>query len=278
MKIHSILSENFKLDGGASFGVVPKSIWEKTYPADENNMIPVVNRLLIIETENKKILIDCGIGKKQDEKYLSHFYISGNDVEQAVIAAGFSTDEITDVILTHLHFDHCGGAVKYDKFSSQLVLTFPKATYYCSKAQWDWAVTPNSREKSAYHKENFMPIYESGQLEFVHEEKELFPGIFLKIVNGHTQGQMIPMISYKGKTIVYVADFIPSVTHVHLPFIASFDVQPLLALSEKEVFLNDAADHNYILFFEHDIFNECCSLHRTEKGIRVKDIFNLSDI
>lgn len=278
MELHIINAENFKADGGATFGVVPKSIWSKTCPADENNMITASNRLLLIVSEKRKILIDTGIGNKQDEKYLSHFYITGNNVENALIEKGFSTDEITDVIFTHLHWDHCGGAVKFNDDKSKLIPVFKNATYYCSKAQWDWAVNPNPREKAAYHRENFMPLFEQGRLEFIHKEQELFQGIFLKIVNGHTSGQLIPVISYNNRKLVYIADFIPSTTHVPVAYISAYDIQPLLALKEKEEFLSKAADENYILFFGHDSINECCSVQNTEKGVKVKESFPLISI
>ena len=278
MKLNVINTENFKLDGGASFGVVPKSLWSKTVPSDENNMVDVCNRLLLIESDGHKILIDTGIGNKQDEKYLSHFHISGNTLEQGLAEKGFSSDDITDVILTHLHFDHVGGSVKYNDDRLKLHPVFPNAIYYCSKEQWDWAINPNPREKASYLNENYIPLYESGHLEFIHEEQELFENIYLKIYNGHTQGQIIPMINYNGRKIVFMADFIASVTHVPLPYIPSFDVQPLLSLQEKADFYKKALEENYVLFFEHDSQNECCTLQMTEKGVKPKDVFDFKDL
>jgi glyoxylase-like metal-dependent hydrolase (beta-lactamase superfamily II) len=278
MELHIIHAENFKVDGGATFGVVPKSIWSKLYPADENNMITASNRLLFIVSVGRKILIDTGIGDKQDEKYRSHFYISGNNVENALIEKGFSPDEISDVIFTHLHWDHCGGAVKYNEDKSKLIPVFKNATYYCSKTQWDCAINPNPREKAAYHRENFMLLFEQGRLELIHDEIELFPGIFLKIVNGHTSGQIIPEILYNNRKLIYMADFIPSTTHVPLAYLAAYDIQPLIALKEKEEFLTKAIAENYVLFFEHDYINECCTVHLTEKGVKVKETFPLKSL
>jgi glyoxylase-like metal-dependent hydrolase (beta-lactamase superfamily II) len=278
MNLHVIHAENFKLDGGACFGVVPKSIWSKTVPADDNNLIEVCNRLLLIEIEDHKILIDSGIGNKQDEKYLSHFHITGNTLEQGLAEKGFSTNDITDVILTHLHFDHVGGCVKYNDDRTKLIPIFPKANYYCSKAQWDWAIDPNPREKASYHKENYIPLFESGYLEFIHEEQELFDGVFLKMYNGHTEGQIIPEMDYHGRKLVFMADFIATVTNIPVPYVPSFDVQPLLTLKEKTAFYERAVAENFILFFEHDFYNECCTVQMTEKGVKPKEIFKLSDL
>jgi len=241
-------------------------------------MITASNRLLLIISEGRKILVDTGIGDKQDEKYRSHFYVSGNNVEIALIEQGFSPDEITDVIFTHLHWDHCGGAVKYNDDRTKLIPVFKNATHYCTQAQWEWATNPNPREKAAYHRENFMPLFEQGLFEFIHEEMELIPGVFLKIVNGHTSGQIILEIDYHNHKLIYVADFIPSSTHVPVAYVAAYDVQPLLALKEKEEFLNKAAAENYILFFEHDSLNECCTVHQTEKGVRLKESMFLSSL
>jgi glyoxylase-like metal-dependent hydrolase (beta-lactamase superfamily II) len=278
MKLHVINTEKFKLDGGAAFGVVPKSLWSKTVPSDENNMIDVCNRLLLVEIEDHNILIDTGIGNKQDAKYLSHFYISGNTLEQGLAEKGFSPSDITDVILTHLHFDHAGGSVKYSDDRQKLIPVFPKAIYYCSKEQWDWAVNPNPREKASYLNENYYPLFESGHLEFIHEEQELFKNVYLNIYNGHTQGQIIPVINYNGRKIVFMADFIASVTHVPVPYIPSYDVQPLVSLQEKSEFYKKAVEENYVLFFEHDSQNECCTVHMTEKGIKPKEVFEFKDL
>jgi glyoxylase-like metal-dependent hydrolase (beta-lactamase superfamily II) len=278
MKLHVIHAEDFKLDGGACFGLVPKSIWALSYPPDENNMLNTINRLLLIEAGDHKILIDSGIGDKQDEKYLSHFYISGNDVEMGLKEKGFSTGDITDVILTHLHFDHVGGCLRYNSDRSKLISVFPNATHYCTKAQWDWAIDPNPREKASYHNENYLQLLESGHMEFIYEEQELFEGVFLKIVNGHTQGQIIPVIDYNGRKVVFMGDFIASVTHIPVPYVPSFDTQPLQTLKEKTEFYEKALAENYVLFFEHDFKNECCTVQMTRKGVRVKDIFMLKDL
>jgi glyoxylase-like metal-dependent hydrolase (beta-lactamase superfamily II) len=278
MKLHVINVENFKLDGGAWFGVVPKSVWSKLVPSDENNLISVCNRLLLVEIDDHKILIDSGIGDKQDEKYLSHFHITGNTLEQGLKEKGFSTDDITDVILTHLHFDHVGGCVKYNNDKTKLIPIFSKANYYCSKTQWDSAIEPNPREKASYHTENYLPLFESGHLEFIHEEQELFKGVFLKIYNGHTIGQIIPEIEYNGRKVVFMADFIAAVGNIPVPYVPSFDVQPLETLKEKTEFYKRAIAENLILFFEHDYFNECCTVQMTEKGVKPKEIFKLSDL
>jgi glyoxylase-like metal-dependent hydrolase (beta-lactamase superfamily II) len=278
MKLHIIDTDIFKLDGGAYFGVVPKSMWSASFPADENNMVPVCCRLLLIETEDRKILIDSGIGNKQSEKYRSHFSITGNTLEQGLKEKGFSTNDITDVILTHLHFDHVGGSVVYNEDKTKLLPLFPNAIYYCSKTQWDWAIEANPREKASYMDDNYVPLFESGHLEFIHEEQELFKGIYLKIYDGHTIGQMIPHVEYNGRTVVFMADFIPTVKHIPMPFVPSYDVQPLVTIKEKAAFFETAVAGNYVLFFEHDPFNECCSLQMTDKGARVKDVFELSTL
>ncbi len=279
MKLYSLICDKFKLDGGACFGVVPKSIWQKQYPPDENNMIDIVTRSMLIETDDRKILIDTGMGRKQDEKYFSYFYLSDKyNLEESLSAIGFKPEDITDVIFTHLHFDHCGGAVKHNADKTSLELTFKNAIYWCSTAQWEWATKPNAREKASYFKDNFMPVYESGKLQFINEEKELYKDIYLKIVNGHTDGQMLPMIKYKDKTIVYMADFIAALGNIPIPYIPSFDTRPLISMKEKEDFLNEAVSNNYILFFEHDIYNECCTLQKIEKRISHKEIFLLKDI
>jgi glyoxylase-like metal-dependent hydrolase (beta-lactamase superfamily II) len=278
MKLHVIYTEDFKLDGGACFGVVPKSVWSKLYPADENNYVDVCNRLLLIETGDRKILIDSGIGNKQDEKYLSYFFIHGNTLEKALSDKGFKPEDITDVILTHLHFDHAGGSVIYNSDRTKLEPLFPNATYYSSSSQWEWAMNPNPREKASYHNENYVPLHEQGKLEFIMKEGFFSESISILLLNGHTQGQVIPVIDYKGRKVVFMADFIAAVPNIPVPYVPSYDVQPLISLKEKSAFLEKAAAENYILFFEHDAHNECCTVHKTEKGIRVKDIFKLADI
>jgi glyoxylase-like metal-dependent hydrolase (beta-lactamase superfamily II) len=278
MKLHVIQCEDFKLDGGAWFGVVPKSVWSKLYPPDANNYIDICNRLLLFETGDRKILIDTGIGDKQDAKYLSYFFIHGNTVEKALSENGFRPEEITDVILTHLHFDHVGGAAKYNDDHTKVLPVFPNATYYCSKSQYEWAFKPNLREIAAYHKENHVPLFEQGKLEFIMKEGMFAEGISLMLRNGHTEGQVIPIIDYKGRKVVFMADFIAALPNIPVPYVPSYDVQPLVSLKDKAEFLEIAANENYVLFFEHDAHYECCTVHMTEKGIRVKDIFKLSDI
>lgn len=278
MKLHIIRAEDFKLDGGACFGVVPKSVWSKTVTADTNNMVPISCRLLLIETDGHRILTDTGIGDKQDEKYLSYFYISGNTLEQGLKEKGFVPSDITDVIFTHLHFDHAGGAVKYNEDRTKLLPAFPNAVYYCTKAQWDWAINPNPREKASYFSENYVPLFDSGRLEFIHEEQELFKGVFLKIFNGHTGGQIVPVIDYNGKKIVYAGDFIAALANVPVPYIPSFDTQPLLSLEEKTRFYKEAIAGEYVLFFEHDYVNECCTVQYVKNAVRVKEVFKLNDI
>ncbi len=277
--LNPVIAENFKMDGGASFGVVPKTIWNKFVEADENNMIPVTSRCLLIETGNRIILIDAGMGNKQSEKVFSYYYRFGDEsFEKAFEEIGFDFDQVTDVILTHLHFDHVGGAVKWAADGKTPELAFNNATYYCTKKQWDWALKPNPREKPSFLKENFMPLFETGQLEFIYEPGEFINGVKFEIYDGHTRGQLIPFIRYKNHTVVFMADFIPSAYNIHIPYISGYDIDPLLVMKEKETFLEKALDNNYVLFFEHDYFNECCNLHRTEKGFRANKTFRLSDL
>jgi len=278
MQLHVIHTGNLKLDGGAMFGVVPKSIWNEVYPADENNLCNWAMRCLLIVDGNRKILIDNGIGNKQDEKFLKHYHLNGEDtLDQSLSALGYTRDDISDMFLTHLHFDHCGGCIiksGEDKFEP----SFKNANYWISRAQWEWAINPNRREKASFLKENILPIRDSGKLKLVEMEGNLFPGINIRFYNGHTDGQMIPFIKYKGRTIVFMADLLPSAAHVPLPYVMAFDTRPLITLSEKEQFFNEAIQNEYILFFEHDLYNECCTIHQTEKGPRVKEILKLADI
>jgi glyoxylase-like metal-dependent hydrolase (beta-lactamase superfamily II) len=279
MKLHTINSGLFKLDGGAMFGVVPKAIWQKTNPADANNLCTWAMRLLLIEEGNQLILVDTGIGNKQDEKFFSHYYLHGNDsTEKSLANLGFSTADITDVFLTHLHFDHVGGAVIRE--NEKLIPAFKNATYWSNKKHWQWAVEPNAREKASFLKENILPIQESGQLKFIEEQEniEWQKNININFAYGHTDAMMLPKINYKGKTIVYMADLLPSVGHLPLPYVMAYDMFPLKTLTEKQAFLEEAVNNNYILYLEHDPINECCTLQRTEKGIRVAETFNLSDI
>ena len=268
------------------FGVVPKSIWNKLNPADDNNMCDWALRCLLIEHEGKLILIDNGMGEKQDAKFFGHYYLHGNDsLETSLSNLGFSFSDITDVFLTHLHFDHCGGSIK--KQGDKLIPTFPNAQYWSNQEHWDWAVHPNDREKASFLKENILPIQESGQLKFVEttafENGKLgatsfLPEIQIRFVNGHTNSMMLPQIKYKGRTIVYMADLLPSQAHIPLPYVMAYDMFPLTTLNEKRSFLQEAAAGNYILFFEHDREYECCDLQITERGIRPKNFFRLNEI
>lgn len=278
MQLFPIHTGNFKLDGGAMFGVVPKSIWNKAYPADENNLINLAMRCLLVVEGDRKILIDNGIGTKQDEKFFSHYYLNGNqNLLGSIKDAGYAPEDITDVFLTHLHFDHCGGTVKNAAGHEGFELTFPNATHWLSKSQWDWATRPNRREKASFLHENMMPVYESGKLNLFDGPFELISGFGVRIYNGHTVGQAIPFIKTGNKTVVFMADTTPTSAHVPLPYIMSYDTQPLVSLTEKEAFLNEAADNNYVLFFEHDFFTESCTLERTDKGIKVKQTMSLSE-
>ncbi|MNX13601.1 putative quorum-quenching lactonase YtnP [compost metagenome] len=279
MKLHTINTGFFKLDGGAMFGVVPKAIWQKTNPADANNLCTWAMRCLLIEEGNQLILVDTGIGNKQDEKFFSHYYLHGDDtMEKSLAGLGFSTGDITDVFLTHLHFDHVGGAVLRD--GDKLKPAFSNATYWSNEKHWQWAVEPNAREKASFLKENILPIQESGQLKFVTEQENIAwqKDINISFAYGHTDAMMLPKINYKGKTVVYMADLLPSVGHLPLPYVMAYDMFPLKTLTEKQAFLEEAVSNNYILYLEHDTVNECCTLQRTEKGIRVAETFNLSDI
>lgn len=278
MKLHVINTGFFKLDGGAMFGVVPKSIWQKTNPADENNLCSWSMRCLLVETGNQLMLIDNGLGDKQDAKFFGHYYLHGDDsLHKSLHAAGFSPDDITDMFLTHLHFDHCGGGVKYE--GDKLALTFKNARYWSNPDHWEWAVKPNPREKASFLKENILPMQESGHLNFISDQQNSpFSFCDFFFASGHTEKMMIPRIRYKGRVICYMADLLPSVGHIPLPYVMGYDVRPLITLQEKEVFLNEAADNGYILFLEHDPVNECCTVKRTEKGVRVDRVFPLAEI
>lgn len=279
MKLHTINTSLFKLDGGAMFGVVPKTIWQKTNPADANNLCTWAMRCLLIEEGNQLILVDTGIGNKQDEKFFSHYYLHGDDsLEKSLSQLGFGMADITDIFLTHLHFDHVGGAIV--RKNEKLLPAFKKAKYWSNEKHWQWAVEPNAREKASFLKENILPIQESGQLNFVVEKEDIEwqKDINISFAYGHTDAMMLPKISYKGKIIVYMADLLPSVGHLPLPYVMAYDMFPLKTLTEKQAFLEEAVENNYILFLEHDPVNECCTLQRTEKGIRVAETFNLSDI
>ena len=290
MKLYAINTGHFKLDGGAMFGVVPKSIWNKLNKADENNLCSWALRCLLIEDEGKLILIDTGMGDKQDAKFFGHYYLHGTDtLDKSLARHGFTKADITDVFLTHLHFDHCGGSIIRE--GDKLLPAFKNATYWSNENHWQWATQPNDREKASFLKDNILPIEQSGRLKFINVNTQpSIPGILthhpslltnylsLLIANGHTDAMMLPVIQYKEKIIVYMADLLPSVAHIPLPYIMGYDMFPLTTLNEKKQFLTAALQNDFILFFEHDPVTECCTLQMTEKGIRQKDIFNLADI
>jgi glyoxylase-like metal-dependent hydrolase (beta-lactamase superfamily II) len=279
MNLHTIDTGFFKLDGGAMFGVVPKTIWNKTNPADENNLCTWAMRCLLIEDEDKLILVDTGIGNKQDQKFFSHYYLHGDaSLDRSLAALGFHRDDITDVFLTHLHFDHVGGAVARE--NDKLIPAFKNAIYWSNQQHWDWAVYPNEREKASFLKENILPIQESGQLQFIPTENgvQFSKDVQVKFAYGHTDAMMLPLINYKNKSILYMADLLPSVGHIPLPYVMAYDMFPLKTLTEKKLFLNEAVEKEYILFLEHDPLNECCTLQQTEKGIRLKETFKLNSL
>ncbi|HEY0067364.1 MAG TPA: MBL fold metallo-hydrolase [Flavisolibacter sp.] len=286
MELYTVNTGYFKLDGGAMFGVVPKAIWNKINPADENNMCTWAMRCLLVKDGNRLILVDNGIGNKQDAKFFAHYYLHGDDtLDRSLAKHGFHRDDITDVFLTHLHFDHCGGSITRE--GDRLLPAFKNAVYWSNEKHWQWAVQPNDREKASFLKENILPIQESGQLKFINDPAEE-PGklgsasftdnISIRFVNGHTQSMMLPQLRYKGRTIVYMADLLPSAGHIPIPYIMAYDMFPMTTLQEKKNFLKEAADNNYILYFEHDAQNECCDLQATEKGIRPGNYFKLEEV
>ena len=279
MQLYTIDTGFFKLDGGAMFGVVPKVLWSRTNPADENNLCPWAMRSLLIEDGNRLILIDNGIGDKQDDKFLKHYYLHGDvNLHSSLAKHGFYADDVTDVFLTHLHFDHCGGSVKWNKDRSGFEMAFKNAKYWSNADHWEWATKPNNREKASFLRENIIPIEEAGHLNFVENPNKIFNNFSALFVNGHTQAQMIPHITYKDKTIVFAADLLPSTGHIPLPYVMGYDTKPLVTLGEKEKFLTEAAEREYIIFLQHDNYSECCTLQQTEKGIRLKDTFALNKI
>lgn len=284
MKLYSIETGNFKLDGGAMFGVVPKTIWNKTNPADNNNLIDLAARCLLIEDRNRLILIDNGMGNKQSEKFFGYYSLWGTDsLDKSLAKQGFHRDDITDVFLTHLHFDHCGGSVNWNKDKTGYEVAFKNAKYWTNENHWEWATKPNLREKASFLSENILPIQESGQLQFIKgieedyvEKSELDFGIFF--VNGHTEKMMIPHIQYQDKTICFMADLIPTVGHLPLSYVMGYDTRPLLTMPEKAEFLTAAAKNNYYLFLEHDAHNEIITVQFTEKGVRLKERFSCDEI
>jgi glyoxylase-like metal-dependent hydrolase (beta-lactamase superfamily II) len=283
MNIYPLNTGNFKLDGGAMFGVVPKTLWSRTNPADENNMCNWSMRSMLIQDGNRLILIDAGIGDKQSEKFFSHYYMNGNDSLSGNLSKlGFSKEDITDVFLTHLHFDHCGGAIQWNKDHTGFEPAFKNATYWSTENHWKWATEPNPREKASFLTENILPIQESGQLQFVQRTgnytQNVFSNFDVLFVDGHTESMMIPHIHYKDKTVVFMADLLPSTGHIPLPFVMGYDTRPLITMGEKALFLNEAVNKEFVLFLEHDSVNECCTLINTEKGVRLKDSFSLAEM
>jgi len=279
MELFTVDTGFFKLDGGAMFGVVPKSIWSRTNPSDENNLCPWAMRCLLVSDGNRLVLIDNGIGDKQDARFLSHYYLHGDaSLAKSLQQPGVHPTDITDVFLTHLHFDHCGGSVKYGSHG-QYELTFPRATYWTNEAHWNWATVPNPREKASFLEENILPLQEHGVLKYLDlATKSLFPGFDFLTMDGHTDKQMLPKIQFKGHTLVFMADLLPSVGHIPLPYVMGYDTRPLLTLQEKQQFLEEAAQNQYVLFLEHDSVNECCTVKMTEKGVRVDQTFRLDEL
>ena len=284
MKLYPIESGNFKLDGGAMFGVVPKTIWNKTNPADENNLIDIAARCLLIEDGSRLILIDTGMGNKQSEKFFGYYSLWGtHTIDKSLAQFGFHRDDITDVFMTHLHFDHCGGSVQWNKDRTGYEVAFKNAKFWTNENHWDWATKPNAREKDSFLSENILPMQESGQLNFIQRpdsdfiaQSELNFGIFF--VDGHTEKMMVPHIQYQNKTICFMADLLPTAGHIPLPYVMGYDTRPLLTLPEKEKFMNAAADNNYYLFLEHDAHNEIIMVEKTERGVRLKEVFKTSEI
>lgn len=277
MKIFPVIAENWKMDGGVAFGVVPQVIWRKLAEPDEFNRIKITTRCLLVEDGNRLVLVDTGMGRKQSEKYYSYRHLFGEEnLKDSFEKFGYSFDDVTDVLFTHLHDDHCGGAIKLNT-DGKPELVFKNAQHHVSEEQWNWALHPNKREIGSFFKENLIPIEKSGTLNLIREEGKLTDHISLRFFNGHTQGLIVPIIQYLNKTIVYLADFIPAAPHIPLPFIASVDIQPLIALKEKEAFLKEAADKGYFLIFEHDYETECCNVKHSEKGVVIDETFLLNE-
>jgi glyoxylase-like metal-dependent hydrolase (beta-lactamase superfamily II) len=284
MKLYPIETGNFKLDGGAMFGVVPKSLWQRTNPADANNMIDMAARCLLIEEGNRLILIDTGLGNKQSEKFFSYYYQWGDHtLDRSLAKNGFHRDDITDVFMTHLHFDHCGGSIEWNNDKTGYQPAFKNATFWTNENHWRWATQPNVREKASFLKENLLPMHESGQLKFISRGETPFLknselGFDILFVDGHTEKMMLPHIQYQGKTLVFAADLVPTAGHIPIPYVMGYDTRPLLTMGEKTIFLEKAAANEYLLFFEHDAHNEICTLQSTEKGIRLDKTYTFKEI
>jgi len=284
MKIYPIETGNLKLDGGAMFGVVPKVLWQRTNPADSNNLIEMSMRCMLIENGDRLILIDTGMGNKQSEKFFGYYSLFGDfSLDISLAKHGFHRDDITDVFLTHLHFDHCGGCIQWNKDRTGYEPAFKNAKFWSNENHWQWATEPNAREKASFLKENIQPIMESGQLNFVpvpstDSRSNTDLGFDILFVNGHTEKQMLPIIKYQDKTVVFMADLLPTIGHIPLPYVMGYDSRPLLTLEEKSLFLNEAAENNYLLFLEHDVGHELCTVQQTKKGVRLKETFKFNDI
>lgn len=260
------------------FGVVPKSLWKKTNPPDDDNLCSWAMRCLLVEDADRLILIDNGIGNKQDEKFLAHYRLHGNDsLAGSLKKSGFAEDDVTDMLLTHLHFDHCGGGLV--RKGDQIVPTFKNATYWSNDDHWKWATEPNAREKASFLRENILPMKESGQLKMIAAGgTSPFSQFDIFYSSGHTDKMMLPMIRYKGRVVCFVADLIPSSSHIPLPYVMAYDTRPLLTMEEKARFLEQAAKEKMVLFFEHDPVVECCTVKQTEKGVRIHEVFRLDEL
>ncbi|WP_275315990.1 MBL fold metallo-hydrolase [Tenacibaculum bernardetii] len=279
MRIYPIETGNFKLDGGAMFGVVPKAIWQKTNPADDKNMISMGMRCMLIEDGDRLTLIDTGIGNKQSDKFFGYYYMFGDfSLDVSLAKYGFHRDDITDVFLTHLHFDHCGGVIQWNNDKTGFMPAFKNAKVWSNENHWQWAIEPNAREKASFLKENIQPIKENGQLNFINKNSQNQVGFDVLFMDGHTEKQMLPKIKYQGKTVVFMADLLPTAGHIPLPYVMGYDTRPLLTLQEKEIFLKEAADKEFYLFLEHDAYNELITVKHTEKGVRLNESYNFTDI
>jgi len=279
MELYTVNTGHIKFDGGAMFGIVPKVLWQRQYDADENNLIPGTMRSLLVVEGDRKVMFDCGIGDKQEEKFFSYYALSGKDtIESSLAEIGLTVDDITDLVLTHLHFDHCGGAIRYNEDQSKLMTTFPQATYWVSEEQWQHALNPNRLEKASFLDENILPMEASGQLQLFEEDFNLTPNIQIRLFNGHTRGQAIALIRYKNRIVVNIADLVPLVGNISTSWVCGYDTQPEISLLEKESFLKESVDNDYIFYFYHEIDKECCTLKNTEKGIRADRFLKLEEI